>query len=168
MFEDEAVFQQGGTKVRTWAMVGIGYEVKTEPCKRSVKVFGAVTVEDMPKWHFRFVPGFNAETFLTFLQQLIRHAGSKVFLILDNARYHYANAIHPWLKDHRHRIRLFFLPPYAPQLNPVEPIWKKSKAQATHNRHFQTLDSLHHALFRRFNRFQGNPSSLSTTLAPWL
>jgi hypothetical protein len=56
LYEDEAVFQQSGTISRTWAKKGIGTEVKSEPCRESVKAYGAVNVteEKKPLWHFHF------------------------------------------------------------------------------------------------------------------
>lgn len=45
LYEDEAVFQQAGTLARTWAPVGQGTEMKSEPCRDSVKAFGAINVK---------------------------------------------------------------------------------------------------------------------------
>lgn len=168
IFEDEAVFQQAGTMTRTWAPVGVGWVVLSEPCKKSVKAMGAVTVSDQPKWYFRFVPVFNSHTFLAFLKQLVRRVGKKIFLILDNARYHHARLLQAWLHDHRRQIELCFLPPYSPELNGAEPIWKLTRRRATHNRHFPTRQALKTALFRRFNRFQGNPASLASIIREWM
>lgn len=167
LYEDEAVFQQSGTISRTWARVGVGAEVKSEPCRRSAKAFGAVNVTDpqKPRWHFRFAEVFNAVTFLLFLRQLLRaYPHRKVFLILDNVRYHHAKALQPWLEENCKRIVLHFLPPYSPDLNPVEDVWRVSKRKGTHNIHFPTLEALRAKLLRTFNRFQGNPAALRQTV----
>jgi transposase len=167
LFEDEAVFQQAGTMSRTWAPVGKGTELKSEPCRESVKVFGAVNVtyEDRPGWHFLFEEMFNAETFVKFLNQLTRYYGErKVFLILDNARYHRANIVKEWHSKLQERISFHFLPPYSPELNAAEYVWRATKRKATHNIYFRTKLELHDKLFRRFNRYQGNPRSLKTTV----
>lgn len=167
LYEDEAVFQQSGTITRTWARVGVGAEVKSEPCHRSAKAFGAVNVTEAskPKWHFRFAEVFNAVTFLMFLRQLLRaYPRQKVFLIMDNARYHHAKVLQPWLQANAGRIQLHFLPPYSPDLNPVEDVWRVSKRKGTHNVHFPKLADLRAKLLRTFNRFQGNPAALRNTV----
>jgi hypothetical protein len=57
---------------------------------------------------------FNAETFLLNLNNIVgsKKRGKKIILILNNARYHYATMIQPWLKRNSKKIQLFFLPPY--------------------------------------------------------
>lgn len=160
-FEDEAVFQQSGTFTRTWAEINKGTVVNSEPVRRSMKTFGAVSLEHKPKWHFRFVERFNAVTFLSFLKQIVRqYPGRKVLMVLDNVRYHHAKLVAEWVAANADRIELHFLPAYSPDFNPIEQIWRVTKRSATHNRHFPTLDALHQTLSRKFNRFQGNPSSL--------
>ena len=42
------------------------------PTRKSVKAFGAVKVDENPKWHFRFAKKFNAESFIALLDQLLR------------------------------------------------------------------------------------------------
>ena len=89
MYQDEVSFKQAGSIFRHWALKGIGCVVKTPPTRKSLKVMGAVTVANDPKFHFRFVNWFNTKTFLSFLDQLIsRYKNQKIHLILDNARYH--------------------------------------------------------------------------------
>lgn len=162
MFEDEVIFQVSGSTMRTWAPKGVGSPVDSLPGRSSVKVLGAVTAEANPRFHFRFAPVFNQDTFGAFLQQIIRqYSGTKVHLILDNVRYHHAKHIKGWLEAEKDRIELHFLPAYSPQFNPIEKVWKATKKASIHNRYFENLDELKQTLFRRFKRFQGNPRSLS-------
>ncbi len=161
MFEDEVIFQISGTTMKSWAPKGIGKTVDSFPGRKSEKALGAVTVEKNPRFHFRFAPVFNVETFGAFLRQIIRqYPGEKVHMVLDNVRYHHAKAIQCWLEENKTRIELHFLPPYSPQFNPIEKVWKATKKASIHNRYFESLDQLHETIFRRFNRFQGNPASL--------
>jgi transposase len=87
---------------------------------------------------------FNAETFETFLKILLRHRskGKKMVVVLDNARYHHAKLLAPLLHRYRKQLALLFLPPYCPQLAPIERVWKLARRLATHNRYFATLDEL--------------------------
>ena len=165
IYQDESSFQQSGTFHRSWAPVGVGFQVLSPPVRQSAKVMGALTIGEEPKWHSRFVPWFNADSFLTFLKQLVRYYdGTKVHLITDNVPYHKAPKVRQWLKDKQDLIELHFLPPYAPKLNAVEHIWRKTKKTITHNRFFPKFEDLKQALARRFNRFQGNPASLRSTI----
>ena len=62
----------------------------------------------------------TAPVLIRFLARLVRDAGRKVFLILDNLRVHHSNKVRDWLKKHTEHIELFFLPAYSPELNPDE------------------------------------------------
>ncbi len=160
-YEDEAVFQQSGTIHRTWAPRGKGTVVDSKPCRRSVKSYGAISLENKPRWHFRFSERFNAKSFVAYLSQILRwNPVRKIYLILDNARYHHAVMVREFLELHDNRLILIFLPPYSPNLNIVERVWKLTKKLATHNRFFDELKELKRTIFRRFNRYQGNPASL--------
>jgi transposase len=165
LYQDEASFQQSGTIHRGWAPVGVGFQVLSPPVRKSAKVMGAVRIAEHPKWHFRFVPWFNADSFLDFLTQPVRYyKGTKIHLITDNVPYHKAPKVREWLEGKEHLIELHFLPGYAPKLNAVEYVRRKTKKTMTHNRYFSRFEDLKQALARRFNRYQGNPASLKTTV----
>jgi len=63
----------------------------------------------------------NGQCFIDFMAGLVHDtAPAKVFLIVDNLPAHRAAKVHQWLSDKKDRIELFYLPPYAPELNPDE------------------------------------------------
>ncbi len=164
--QDEASFRQAGSVTRTWCPRGEGCETKSFPTRKSVKVLGAVVLGKNPKWHFRFAEKFNSDSFLTLLDQLVRqYQGRKTHLITDNAAYHRSPSVRKWLESHVDHIKLHPLPKYSPQFNATEYVWRKVKRLTTHNRYFPSVGQLKEELFRRFNRFQGNPASLRGTVA---
>ena len=62
----------------------------------------------------------NQQTFIEFLEDLIKDEPRKIFLIVDNLRVHKSRLVTQWAQAHKDRIELFFLPPYSPELNPDE------------------------------------------------
>ena len=62
----------------------------------------------------------NASRFIAFLQQLVRDAGRKMVLIVDDLKVHEAGEVRAWLESHAHGIELFYLPAYAPDHDPTE------------------------------------------------
>lgn len=167
MYEDEASFRQSGSRTHTWCAVGIGCEAMSFPTRKSIKVFGAIKVGVIPKWHFRFEKEkFNGDSFIGMLKQLIRrYPERKIHLIIDNAPYHKGPKVREWLEAHRTSIKVHLLPKYSPKFNATEYVWRKVKRLTTHNRYFGAAKELAGELFRRFNRFQGNPASLRDTIA---
>jgi transposase len=85
------------------------------PTRKSVAFFGAVRPRDGLLVTQR-ADTFNAETFQIFLSKLIhrKRQGRKMFIVTDNARWHHAKALAPWLHRHHKSLRLDFLPPYSP------------------------------------------------------
>ena len=63
-------------------------------------------------------------------------------ILLDNAKYHHAVLLHPFLRQHRHDLVLEFLPAYSPELNPIERVWKLTRKLCTHNTYFEKLEAL--------------------------
>ncbi len=61
------------------------------------------------------------------------------------------------LAANRHRIKLFRLPPYSPELNSIEGVWKTTKKTTTHNRFFRTTTERDAALTATFEHFNANP-----------
>lgn len=170
MYEDEASFSVSGSLSRTWCECGRkkGAEVESKASRKSMKAFGATSADRNPAFHFLFADVFNAQTFLKFLKRLVRCYDRKIHLILDNARYHHAIFLQEWLRENAWRIQLHFLPAYSPKLNAQEGVWRLTRRKSTHNRFFNDEKQLHSILFRRFNRFQGNPASLRNMMAPFV
>jgi len=63
---------------------------------------------------------FQADRFISFCGRLIKQSKGKVFLIVDGHPAHRAKLVKNWLQEHAERIQMFFLPGYAPDLNPDE------------------------------------------------
>jgi len=162
-FEDECHFQQHGSRCTMWVPPeDIDPVVLHAPARKNVGVFGAVSVED-GRLVVRREKQFNAQTFLSFLQQLLQHRRSmrKMLVVLDNARWHHAKLVRPWLEENKQLIKLDFLPPYSPDLNHIERVWKLARQICTHNRYFPAVEDLAETVFTQFNRW----SEANQTLA---
>lgn len=130
------------------------------PTRKSVACFGAVNLRS-GKFVRALSPIFNAQTFEAFLKKLLKHRtrGKHMVIALDNARYHHAVSLAPLLHKYRHALTLLFLPPYSPQLAPIERVWKLTRRLATHNRYFASLSELLAAVEGCFDRWR-KPNSV--------
>jgi transposase len=70
----------------------------------------------------------------------------------DNARYHHAVLLA--LRKYRSVLTMPFLPPYSPQLVPIERVWKLARRIATHNRYFVTLAEVLDAIETCFDHWR--------------
>lgn len=89
-----------------------------------------------------FKKRFTTAVFLQFLKRLIRGAKHKIYLIVDGHPVHKSRAARRWLAQHAQQIRLFFLPPYSPELNPDELLNNDVKTNAMGRRRPATKDEM--------------------------
>jgi transposase len=170
MFADEASFWLDGTLHQTWSRIGVQPRVDTFGERKTAHVYGAISIEHRPRFLYQFATVFNGRTFLEFLKELVRRSRRrKVFLIIDNGPCHRLEpAGVEWLAGHRHRVELHRLPPYSPELNGIEGVWKVTKKRTTHNRFYRTVDERDAALADTFETFKAHPRMVVGPVARYL
>jgi hypothetical protein len=143
---DEVRFQQHGSGCRMWIPPETRDPVLLHhPTRKSIGYWGAMRLRDGCFVYRREAEAFNARTCQEFLAQLYASSVSsnhQVVVIADNAKFHHAKLHQPWRQERRERFALDFLPPYSPELNPIERAWKLTRRQCTHNRYFAALDGV--------------------------
>jgi transposase len=152
---DEVHFQQQGSRCRMWIPPETRDPVVYHhPTRKSVGYFAAVRLRDGRLLFRRETGRFNGESFREFLQQFreaSRATSRRVIAISDNAQYHRSRLHLSWRQRQAPQFRLDFLPPYSPELNPIERVWKLTRRLCLHNRYFGFLDSVVEAV--RLNSF---------------
>jgi transposase len=141
---DECHFQQHGSRCQMWVPPEETDPVLLhEPTRRSLALFGAVNLR---RGHMQalFCEPFNGDTFTVFLHTLMRRRarGRNLVVISDNAAYHKSPPVRVFLAQHHPRLQILYLPPYSPDLNPIERVWKLTRRLCTHNRYFPDLEVL--------------------------
>jgi len=80
----------------------------------------------------------NSQTTIEFLKKLLKiYQNRKIFLIWDGAGWHKSKEIRQFLSEinkGKIRLELFNFPPYSPEFNPQEHVWKALRQKITHNR----------------------------------
>lgn len=173
-YEDEVHFKITLTVIRAWFLSGSCPEIKSPSGRQKTSVFGALGKNGQLITQQNEV--FNAISFQMFLEKLVAEAQrgknkrgkkKKILLVLDNAKYHHAKLLKPWLKEMEDVLELCFLPPYSPDLNAIEMMWKKTRRNVTHNRFFESIDSLEYDLKMYWTQFI-NPNEELKSLTAFL
>lgn len=154
-FEDEVHFQRSTSIIRSWSLKGIVSEIKSPPVKEKISFFGAMGADNGQLIIMEANP-FCAVSFRSFLETVMKKATTKkkILMVLDNARYHHAKMNKEFIKEIKSRMELIYLPPYSPELNPIEFLWKKTRRAVTHNRYFESLEEQRISLKVFFNKFR--------------
>lgn len=103
----------------------------------------------------------NAQSFKKHLKKVLYtyRQHSKIIMVLDNVRFHHARLLKHWLAG-RPKLELVYLPPYSPDLNPVERAWWYMRKKITHNRYLYTLEERKKAFWKMFSHFQKSNDEL--------
>ena len=149
--EDEAAVQRSQNPAYGWRPTGGREQVRTSFSRESVRIFGAMSQDEL---QIKIVESTNSETFREFLEE-IRRDRPRLFMVLDNASYHKSKAVREYVESTGGDVELEFLPPYTPQLNPVETVWRDLKKRLA-GRFFRSLDELKAAITAILEREMGN------------
>ncbi len=141
MFQDEGRFGLLGTPRRCWAPRKTRPIVGARLERKYLYAFSAVSPHD-GVMDSLVLPWVNAETMSLFLAEVAqRHAEEFIVMVMDQAGWHLAGQLAVPA-----RMRLIYLPPYSPELNPAEHLWESIRENCFANHVFADLDAVERAL----------------------
>jgi len=164
MFQDEARFGRINDPRRCWAPRGFRPEVGRQNVREYTYAFGAVSPHD-GTLDTLVLPVVTAEAMTIFLAELAwRHPKEFILMFLDGAGWYRAKRL-----AIPENMRLEALPPYSPQLNPMEHIWEELREKWFANEVFDSLDSVEDRLVEALVALEGNQNLVaSTTGFDWI
>jgi transposase len=155
-FSDEAGVRSDFHAGTTWALKGQTPIVPATGQRFGMNLISAIS----PRGDFRFmtVEGrMNAEKFIEFLKRLIHNAPHPVFLVVDRHPSHRAKKVLAFVRSTEGRLRLFFLPPYAPDLNPDEHVWNHLKNHGVGKQAIRSRDQFRKVVLGHMRSLQRLP-----------
>ncbi len=164
MFQDEGRFGRISTPRRCWAPGGIRPDVPSQIVREYTYGYAAVSPHD-GTMDSLILPLVSEQAMSLFLREVgDRHPDEFILMVLDGAGWHKANALK--VPDN---MALYFLPPYSPQLNPVEHIWESIRENGFRNEVFNSIDGVENQLMQCLATLEMEPATVaSTTGFPWI
>ncbi len=178
MFIDETGFLLTPVVRRTWAPVGQTPVLRHRARHlKKISCIGALTLSPRRRQpglylHLHEGRSITQDLVVEFLRDLLRHLRGEVTVIWDNLSQHRGRLVRDYVAS-RDRVRLAYLPPYAPELNPIEQVWANVKSRRLANHGADGLEELtdlvvrettqvraNHDLLRGFVRASGLPLRL--------
>lgn len=125
-FGDEAGLRSDYHSGTTWGVRGQTPVVAATGQRFGLNMISAISARGLLR--FMVAKGkVNGPKYIEFLQRLIQNAPRPIFLIVDGHPVHKARTVKDFVASTEGRLRLFYLPPYAPELNPDEQVWNHVK-----------------------------------------
>lgn len=168
LFGDEASFAQWGSLSYTWAPVGQQPTVATSGKRRGYKVFGLIEMFSGRLFYQGIDGKFNAASYIAFLTDVLAHTHQPLFLVQDGAKYHLAQSVKAFVRQHAHRLAVATLPSYSPDYNPIEFLWRAVKRRTTHNVYFPDFGVLIDSVEAALSAFQTRPDYVRSLFTLYL
>ena len=155
-FEDESGVRSDFHSGTTWAPKGKTPVVRVTGQRFSLNMISAIS----PKGSLRFMVvrgSVGARVFIEFLKRLMYGRRRAVFLIVDGHPSHRSKSARSYVASLGGKLKLFFLPPYSPELNPDEFVWNDVKNNGVARTLVHGPRDLHRAVVGRLRHLQKSP-----------
>lgn len=152
MFSDEAAAQLTPNVCRTWAPIGCTPVLEHQAKRDKVSLLGGLTwcpATGKCDLLLHMYPKANIDSpkLIEFLEALHREIDGPVTLVWDNLKAHHSKLVQHYLQENAHWLEVVYLPPYCPELNPIEYVWSSWKRTYLANYCPRNTDDLCDLLF---------------------
>lgn len=161
-FGDAAHIRSDHHAGRTWGKKGETPIVETTGARHSMSLISAISSRGHMRFMIKQQGGVNAGVFIEFLKRLIAGAERVIFLIVDRGPAHIARKTRAFVESLNGSLRLFYLPPYSPDRNPDELVWKHLKADTAGRMAVTSKDDFKTKVRSSMRQLQNNPGKISS------
>src|SRR6516225_1528179 len=156
-FWDESGFRADAVQGTTWGVKGETPVIEVPGKRQSISAASAVNSKG-GFWFATFLGGMSAELFVAMLKLMMRGRRRPLYLILDSLPAHKAKVVRDYVESTNGKLKLFFLPGYAPELNPDELVWNYVKRTGTAKRPLNAGEVLQDRIEVDLQAVQDNPA----------
>jgi len=156
-FQDESGIRSDFHSGRTWAVKGQTPLIEATGARFGLNMVGAISTQGQLR--FMVVKGsVNSEKICDFLERLMHNAENPVFLIWDGHPTHRSKKVKEYIASFNGKLKVFFLPSYSPELNPIEQAWNNVKGHGIGRKKIFGPDQLKAALLGHLRKLQKLPA----------
>jgi len=138
---DEMVLSTQTTFQKIWLPKNSFPKIDVSNNRKNRSVYGFLNVQNGVEYAYK-ADRQNSEITCKVLDKLCaKFYRKKIVIVWDNAPWHRSKEIKNWLTKTKHDVHLIAFPPYAPELNPQEKVWKAGRSKVTHNKFIDNIDA---------------------------
>jgi len=157
---DEVGIQNESNYVKGYALKGKTPKLPVASKHIRVNMISAITNRGKLRFHF-YHGKMNQNLFIDFLKKLIKSTNKKIYAIVDNLSVHRGAAVKDWVTENPDKIKIFYLPPYAPELNPDEYLNNNLKHEIAKKGFSETKNEIQSKAMSTMQSFQKNKTRVS-------
>jgi len=146
-----------------WVKKGEDKIIKTNSARKRININGALNSETL-EVVTHTSETINAQSTIELFKAIeVKHPLSKnIYITLDNAQYYRSKLVKAYLETSK--IKLLFLPSYAPNLNLIERLWKYMKKALMRNQYYEKFSDFQNSVNQFFKNISQHKNKLSTLL----
>lgn len=165
VYFNDAVHPQHNTRPDYgWVYRGEDFEIPSNPGRKRVNINGALNAHKVTDVLVVESERVNAQSCIELWQKLRRrHPGKIIINICDNAPYYHSNYLKDWLAQNPW-CKVIYLPPYAPNLNLIERLWKFLRKQVTSYHFYEHFAEFRKAILDFFKNIKEHKQALESLL----
>jgi transposase len=162
----DGVHPQHNTKAAyAWIKKGEEWTVGANTGRKRVNINGALNAHDVTDVLIDEADTINQDSVKRLILQIVlKQPLKQIYLIHDNARYYYAKDLRQWIGEHCPNVTQVFLPPYSPNLNLIERLWKFMKKKIINYDFYPTFQHFKDKVLAFFQNIKQYRSELETLL----
>lgn len=130
--------------LKCWMKCGAQKRIPMPTAQRQSQILAGALNWRTEHVHCRELQRLDSEQIIAYLEWLLTevYPHQQVVIVLDNASFHHSAAVQATLSCFEQRVLVVWLPPYSPDLNPIERFWKHLKATVCANHLYQSINDL--------------------------
>lgn len=140
---DESMIKVDSSNGKVWALKGSSPIRLTSNSWEKVPVFDAL--EEDGTFHYLLAEKQNSSIFKRFVGEKLLSQDLKLLIVTDRAPWHRSKEVNKFVEEHEN-LKLVYLPPYSPELNPTEECWRETRMEVTANTLYQSKEELESSL----------------------
>jgi transposase len=157
---DETGVSNTANYERGFSLKGKPPVLSVETRRERVSMVSAITNKGSVRFMV-YEQAMTQQKLIDFMRRLVSDSPRKVFLILDNLKVHHGKIVAKWLQENKAKIEVFFLPPYAPEINPDEYLNHALKLDVHSGNHPHTKNDLVYRIHSFMRRLQHRKNKVS-------
>jgi len=164
LFADAVHPQHNTMAAYGWMKRGETRAIQTSSGRERLNLHGAMNAETLEVTIIES-DTVDAESTIQLLEVIENKypLASTIYVILDNARYHFSKKVKTFLEASR--VKLIFLPSYSPNLNLIERLWKFFKKKVLYNQYYEKVDDFRKACIQFFSHLDQYHDDLRSIMA---
>jgi len=152
----------------SWSPIGKAPIIERNGNRKGVNLIGATEITKKFDSYADIYANNHSITALEvehFIEHLLQvNSDKKVYIVLDNARPHTAQSIKNLEKLHKNKLKLLYLPPYSPELNPQENVWNILKKYIYRPSSRTNIDELFDDICYVYDKFNSQEFSMKSVV----